>query len=64
MLDRKKPIIKKKGEKAAKKPAPKKEPETKEVTESEESKPAAAVPEGAVKASDESESTPQTEGGT
>jgi large subunit ribosomal protein L24 len=64
VLDRKKPIIKKKGEKASKKPAAKKEPETKEVTELEVSKPAAAVPEETVKASEGSESTPQTEGGT
>ena len=62
VLDRKKPIIKKKAEKAAKKPAAKKEPEAKEVTE-EETKPAEAAPEETAKAAEESES-PQTEGGT
>jgi large subunit ribosomal protein L24 len=63
VLDRKKPIIKKKAEKAAKKPATKKEPEATEVAE-EETKPAEAIPEETAKAVEESESTPQTEGGT
>ncbi len=62
VLARKKPIMKKKGEKAAKKPAAKKAAEAKEITE--EAKPVAVASEETAKAAEESESSPQTEGGT
>jgi large subunit ribosomal protein L24 len=60
VLERKKPIIKKKGEKVSKKPAAKKILEAENLTE-DESKSTAVVSE---KAAEESKITPQAEGGT
>lgn len=62
VLERKKPIIKKKGEKAAKKPATEKAAKVEEVKE-EEAKPA-EVPEETKEIEERSETTLGTEGGT
>jgi large subunit ribosomal protein L24 len=62
VLERKKPIIKKKGEKAAKKPAVEKAAEVEEAKE-EEAK-SAEVPEETKETKEKSETTLETEGGT